>query len=117
MTYFTQDYPFDHCENLIDIINDDSYKENAVLNIGGYYGFHYNTLSNTIILEGVPNYPMLNLPDAKIGEGKSLSCLSNGYPHEADKNVDLDKYWNILFNRDKPTIYEFVPGGHFCITK
>jgi hypothetical protein len=48
MTYFTQDYPFDHCENLIDIINDDSYKENAVLNIGGYYGFHYNTPSNTL---------------------------------------------------------------------
>jgi hypothetical protein len=67
MTYFTQDYPFDHCENLIDIINDDSYKENAVLNIGGYYGFHLIHI-NTIILEGVPNYPMLNLPDAKIGE-------------------------------------------------
>jgi beta-1,4-mannosyl-glycoprotein beta-1,4-N-acetylglucosaminyltransferase len=117
LTYFVQDYPFDHCENLIDIINNDSYKENAVLNIGGYYGFHYNTLSNTIILEGVPNYPMLNLPDTNIGEGKSLTCLSNGYPHEAHKNVNLDKYWNILFNKDKPTVYEFIPGGHFCIKK
>jgi hypothetical protein len=34
--------------------------------------------------------------------------------HKAGKNVDLDKYWNILFNRDKPTLYEFVPGGHFA---
>jgi hypothetical protein len=117
LTYFAQDYPFDHCENLIDIINNDSYKESAVLIIGGYYGFHYNTLSNTIISEGVPNYPMLNLPDASIGEGKSLTCLSNGYPHEENKNVNLDKYWDILFDYKKPFVYEFIPGGHFCITK
>jgi hypothetical protein len=40
----------------------------------------------------------------------------NGYPHEADKNVNLDKYWDILFDDDMPYIYEFIPG-YFCITK
>jgi hypothetical protein len=117
LTYFVQDYPFDHCENLIDIINNDSYKENSVLKIDGYYGFHYNTIQNTIISQGVTNYPMLELPVAEIGEGKSLRCMSNGYPHESYKNVNLDKYWNILFDSDRPYIYEFIPGGHFCIKK
>jgi hypothetical protein len=38
--------------------------------------------------------------------------------HESDKNVNLDKYWDIhLFYDDMPYIYEFIPGYHFCITK
>jgi hypothetical protein len=57
---------------------------------------------------------MLNLPDAKIGEGKSLSCLSNGYPHEADKKWILINI-GIFYSIEISLIYE--PGGHFCITK
>jgi hypothetical protein len=34
----------------------------------------------------------------------------------ADKNVNLDRYWDILFDDDMPYIYKFIPGGHF-VTK
>jgi hypothetical protein len=56
--------------------------ENAVIKYRWILWLSFNTLSIQL-LEGVPNYPMLNLPDAKIGV-KSLSCLSR-YPHEAGK--------------------------------
>jgi len=29
----------------------------------------------------------------------------------------LNKYWDILFDGPRPEAYEFMPGGHFGITK
>ena len=116
-TFFVQDYPFDHWENVIDIINL-NLQENSTLKIDGYYGYHYNTIGkpnrNSKYNEGGS---MWNMQSSEIGQGKTLRCLSNGYPQDNNPNINVDKYWNILFECDPPKVYEFIPGGHFCITK
>jgi hypothetical protein len=107
-TFFVQDYPFDHWENVVDILNGDLDKisSNATLNFDGYFGFHFRTkgmweLSNTNHFKN----------------GNVLTCQSNGYPQDPGRNIDVDRYWNILFDHPTPNIYEFIPGGHFGINK
>lgn len=116
-TFFVQDYPFDHWENLVQIINEDDpefYKLNAKLTIGGYYGFHYNTITTPSEKGGI----MWNLtPSNHHGSGKVLVCNSNGSPQDANPNIDVDKYWPMFFNSPPPNVYEFMPGGHFGINK
>lgn len=108
-TYFAQDYPFDHWGNLIDVINGNplNMEKNAELRIGGYYGYHNNTLGSA--------WDMIK--SQQFGNGKVLVCSSNGYPQDKNPLIDVDRYWNILFKSPKPNYYEFIPGGHFCITK
>ena len=61
---------------------------------------------------------MWNLsPSKQHGEGKVLACQSNGQPQDSNPNINVDKYWNLIFTDPKPKEYEFIPGGHFCITK
>ena len=115
-TFFAQDFPFDHWENLVEIINttiseDVVYQkflsEHSTLTIGGYYGYHFNTIGS-----------MWQMPlSQQFGHGRVLACLSNGHPHDHNPNIDVDKYWDILFDHTKPNYYEFMPGGHFGITK
>jgi hypothetical protein len=31
--------------------------------------------------------------------------------------INVNKYWDILFDGPPPNSYEFIPGGHFGITK
>jgi hypothetical protein len=108
-TFFVQDYPFDHWENLISIINDHeaTFTEKATLTFGGYYGFHFNSVGT---MWGM-------LPTSHFEKGNMIWCHSNGYPQDSVNNVDVDSYWDILFESPKPGIYEFIPGGHFGITK
>lgn len=117
-TFFVQDYPFDHWENLIEVINENTFKTNFTLNIGEYYGFHYNTIGepnrNSKYNDGGRMWYMYN---SSIGKGKSLKCLSNGYPQDNNPNINVDKYWSQLFETDPIGVYEFIPGGHFCISK
>jgi hypothetical protein len=108
-TFFVQDYPFDHWGNLIEIINDDLdlLSQKASLTIGGYYGFHNNTLGTAWIMS----------KSKQFNNGFVLSCQSDGKPQDNNSKIDVDKYWNILFDEPKPNEYEFMPGGHFAITK
>jgi hypothetical protein len=107
ITFFVQDYPFDHWEDLIDVINNNKWEEKVTMKINGYYGFHYNSIGS-----------MWSLPSTnQFISGNVLSCYSNGSPQDTNTNINVDKYWDILFDMNKPTIYEFIPGGHFGITK
>ena len=111
ITCFVQDYPFDHWENVIELLNDgiEAIDSHATLKIGGYYGFHYNTIGSM--------WDMHNSNHFKTG--KVLICNSDG-PPQSDPNVflmNLDEFWYKIFNVMHPKHYEFIPGGHFVITK
>lgn len=110
-TFFTQDFPFDHWGNLLHILNLDvsEIEKNATLTIGGYHGYHNNTLGTAWNMTG----------SLQFGNGVVISCFSNGYPQDTNPNINIDKYWKILFSNlyNPPSVYEFIPGGHFVITK
>jgi hypothetical protein len=110
-TFFVQDYPFDHWGNLIDVVNSDVNKIETLssLKIDGYFGFHNNTLGTS--------WKMYE--SQQFGNGLIISCQSNGHPQDLNPNINLDKYWKILFSDEHtpPHNYEFIPGGHFVITK
>ena len=108
-TFFVQDFPFDHWGNLIEVVNGDMLDLNKTssLNIGGYYGYHNNTMGTAW------NMP----PSRQFGSGNVLTCLSNGMPQDHNPLIDVDKYWCEIFEGECPPNYEFIPGGHFGITK
>lgn len=116
-TFFAQDYPFDHWENIIEVINSQDpevYEKNAQLKIGGYYGYHFNTITIPSPRGGC----MWNLsPSKQHGNGKVLACNSDGSPQDTNPLINVDKYWNMFFSSEKPKQYEFMPGGHFGITR
>jgi len=89
ITFFAQDDPFDHVPNYIEIINSDIefITKSSIFHFDGYYGF----------------------------TGGTLSCSSNGYPHDA--GLFLNETWQSLFNCPYPSQYDFICGGHFGITK
>jgi hypothetical protein len=96
ITFFAQDYPFDHWEDIIDVVNNNKEESRCQLKIGGYYGFHFNTIMIPSHKGGI----MWNLIDSQHhGKGKVLSCR------------------NMFFDSFNPSHYEFMPGGHFGITK
>jgi hypothetical protein len=108
-TFFAQDYPFDHWGNIIEVVNGEieNYANLASLKIGGYYGYHNNTLGTAWNMQRSIQFVY----------GNVISCLSNGYPQDTNPKINVDKYWDILFDCEKPNTYEFMPGGHFAITK
>lgn len=117
ITYYAQDYPFDHWEDIVDVVNNDLMASRCQLNIGGYYGFHFNTIQIPSEKGGI----MWNLYNSlHHGKGKILSCSSNGMPQDSNPNINVNRYWEILF--DEPILedvgrYEFMPGGHFGVTR
>jgi hypothetical protein len=115
--FFSQDYPFDHIENYIEIINSDEkiWKENAIVSFGGYFGFHWNSVRTPTPRAGIMHtlYPSRHFSN----NDRIISCLSNGHPHDRNPNINVNKVWSILFDEPTPEFYEFVPGGHFGITK
>lgn len=108
-TFFVQDYPFDHWGDVIEAVNDTEDIINwTTLSIpNGYYGFHNNKLGTS--------WPLY--PSRQVGKGGVLNCTSNGHPQDTNPLINVDKYWDIIFDEPKPSIYEFMPGGHFGITK
>lgn len=114
ITFFGQDYPFDHWEDIVEVINNGTEESRCQLKIGGYYGFHFNSITIPSALGG----RMWELsPSTHHGQGRVLICQSNGAPQDSNPNIDVDRYWNRFFNQAPPTQYEFMPGGHFGITK
>lgn len=108
LTFFSQDYPFDHWENIVSTINGgiDVITSNATLKFDGYFGYHFR------------NVGMWGLtPTNHFEGGNVLTCHSDGHPQDPGRNIDVNRYWGILFDEPIPDIYEFMPGGHFGITK
>lgn len=113
-TFFVQDYPFDHWEDVIDVINNNQFDNKCQLQIDGYYGFHFNTITAPSPAGGI----MWTLyPTTHHGIGNILFCSSDGHEHDSNSEIDVNRYWSLLFNEPVPNRYEFMPGGHFGITK
>jgi hypothetical protein len=109
-TIFSQGKPFDHFENIIDMVNSgvEEWNKNTSLYYSGFWGFHWNSIGT-----------MWRMDASKQFNGYSLVCQSNGTPHInlQEYKIDLDKTWNEIFNHPPPSEYEFTPGAHFIITK
>jgi hypothetical protein len=106
-TFFSQDYPFDHIENYIQIINGgklewdkySSYKKDE------YWAYHWNDIGT-----------MWKLTNSIEIENKVLICDRYGKPHHPDE-LPLEYIWYELFKSKCPYQFEFTPGGHFSISK
>lgn len=108
-TIFSQDDPFDHWGNIIDITNGshNDFSKFCTLDINnGYFGFHNNKIGT-----------MWSMQRSNIGIGNVLYCHKNGAPHDTNLHIDLDQYWKSIFIGKSPGTYEFIPGGHFILTK
>jgi hypothetical protein len=91
ITFFSQDYPFDHVSNYIELINGNQniWNENAKQTNGKCWFF-------------CTQYDV-------------LSCDKNGSPHHP--GLELEKMWVKLFESSCPEILHFTPTGHFAISK
>jgi hypothetical protein len=104
-TFFSQDYPFDHIQNYVDLINGKINHWNTISNhhFEGYWGFNYAEimwpLQPAAHFEG-----MINIDDIK------------GRPHHWE-DLPIEEYWNELFDHPVPDHVEYTPGGHFGISK
>jgi dTDP-4-dehydrorhamnose reductase len=90
-TFFAQDYPFDHVENYISLINGGKqlWFDHAKQSVDGCWFF--NTQYEILI------------------------CDKNGSPHHP--NLDIEDMWNKIFTNQCPEILKFTPAGHFCVSK
>jgi hypothetical protein len=91
ITFFSQDYPFDHVSNYIEIINGDNLLWNA-------HAHQFN--------EGCWFF---------CTQYKVLNCDKNGSPHHPGLN--LEGMWEQLFDLPCPDSFQFTPAGHFAVTK
>ena len=113
-SFFVQDYPFDHWEDVIEVVNGDinNIKNRSALNFDGFYGYHFNTIKIPSEKGGI----MHTMEKSKHhGDGYIISCYSNGLPH--DNHLNVDEVWDMLFDEPRPVLYEFIPGAHFCVSK
>jgi hypothetical protein len=91
ITFFSQDYPFDHVKNYVDIINGrfDDWNREAKQHVDGCWFF-------------CTQYDI-------------LTCDTNGCPNHC--GLDMKKAWHFLFGeRDCPETFRFTPTGHFAIS-
>lgn len=87
----SQDHPFDHVNNYIEIINGDiSVWDKYVTHKYGDSWF-FNT------------------------QMELLSCDKFGHPHHG--GLPIESIWNQLFKEPCPNLIEFVAAGHFIISK
>jgi hypothetical protein len=104
-TFFSQDFPFDHVQNYIELINGNRLKWDmeATHTFGGYWGFYKSN-----------NLPHILEESEQFG-GKVLKCTTDGSPHH--NGLNLGQAWEFFFDVEIPLHFEFTPGGHFCISK
>jgi hypothetical protein len=90
-TFFSQDFPFDHVENYVEIINGDIslWSANAKQQNNGCWFF------NT-------QYPV-------------LTCDQNGAPSHS--GLPMITLWEKLFKNEMPGYFRFTAAGHFCVSK
>lgn len=91
--FFSQDDPFDHVSNFLNIINDfPNTITEAKIQIDRNAYFFSNGLYNDV-----------------------LQCTSNGHPHHG--GLDLSYIWNSLFQTTIVDIHSFTAGVIFCASK
>ena len=91
VTFFAQDYPFDHVNNLIPLLNSgkDIWNVIARQHVDGCWFF-------------CTQYGI-------------LTCDKNGAPHHP--GLEIERIWDILFEGTEcPDELHFTPTGHFAIT-
>lgn len=106
-TFFAQDAPFDHFENIIDVINGDEYiwTANASQHFGEYWAFHWNSIGT-----------MWNLHKSSQFGGNVLVCDRNGSGHSTQ--LSMGEAWDVIARgREFPEVFEFTPGAHFMVSK
>lgn len=90
VTFFSQDYPFDHVSNYTTLINSNK--------------FVWDTHSRQSS-EGCWFF---------CTQYGVLDCDKNGLPHHPGLN--LEEMWKQLFDSPCPDSFQFTPTGHFAIT-
>ena len=105
-TFFSQDFPFDHIGNYVEIINGDENTWNyySTQHFGGYWGYHWNNFGT-----------MWNLSISGQFGGRVLVCDEFGNPQH--HGLNLRPFWDYIFETDMPYVLEFTPGAHFSISK
>lgn len=93
-TFTSQDFPFDHVSNYIDIINSDIdiWNSNSRMNVDNKIWF-FNSFLPT------------------------LSCDIYGKPHHQPEYLPISDIWSYIFEDEVPNSFIFCPSGHFCISK
>ena len=133
ITFFAQDYPFDHWEDLVEVINNSTWSDKCALNVDGYYGFHFNTNQpntpvNLKMVDGSPTQLIVGMMwdlsqsqqfDTSPWTNRVLVCNRDGTPQDTNflNSMNLDDSWRMFFSGPPPPFYEFMPGGHFGVTK
>lgn len=116
ITFFGQEFPFDHWEDIVDVINNDAWVERCALQIKGYFGFHFNTIK----VHGANGGLMWDMQNTTHHDkGKIITCNADGTPQAAlgTYKISINTSWYEFFDCDTPNIYEFMPGGHFGVTR
>ena len=148
LTFFSQDYPFDHIPNYIDVINNEKLLEDYIYKSGdGYFINAYWSKEKPAVTPfmycdkyGYPQQKTIKLNIEKswktIFEKSQIPVNSNDfsfkYYEEYYKNMlqnNIKKTKNsilssfllnqcaeIRISKNDP-IFEFVPGGHYAVTK
>lgn len=91
-TFFSQDYPFDHVNNYIYLINGNRQDWDQAAILKNDETWFFNTEYSTI-----------------------LQCDKSGAPHHP--GLDLCSVWNKIFSEPCPDVFEFVAAGHLCISR
>lgn len=118
LTYFSQDYPFDHIPNYIDIINNEFLLENSTFKSGdGYYinsnpNIKYTTTWMECYKDGTPQHS-INLLDIERAWKSIFQKTNIPYNYVYKKIPSRNE---IVFN-NKPFLFKFVSGGHYVLTK
>lgn len=107
-TLFSQDFPFDHVANFIDVVNGNPmyWDMIAKMKIEEYWAF-----STASALNWEPHMPK------EAYTGNTLICEENGAPHHRPHELNIATLWPQIFTSETPKLFEFVPAGHFCISK
>lgn len=107
-TLFSQDFPFDHVANFIEIANANPVYWDMVakMKIDEYWAF-----STASALNWEPHMPK------EAYTGKTLICEQNGAPHHRPHELNIATLWPQIFESEVPKLFEFVPAGHFCVSK
>lgn len=95
VTFFSQDYPFDHVYNYVEIINGtkETWNTYARQSVDGCWFFSHNQLV-VCDKKGGPNHPGIGLPE-----------------------LNLEETWNKIFQTTCPEVFTFPAAGHFAISK